>query len=122
MRELILLYTKVVDFTFSSETFTKIDRVAMRSPYTPILASTFMVELEISSILKDHLSCWRQYIDNTIHLFKMDWLNIYCQHSITSIVPLNQLLKQKVVNKLSFLDTLLIRTGDNIERLVYLEN
>ena len=47
MTELILLYTKGVDFTFHSETFTKIDSVAMRSPYAPILASTFMVELEI---------------------------------------------------------------------------
>ena len=68
MRELILLFTKNVHFKFNGEMFTQIDGVAMGSPLAPILAGIFMVELErnLISILKDHLSYWRRYVDGTI--------------------------------------------------------
>ena len=46
IRELTLLYTKSVHFTFNGETFTQIDSIATESPLTPILAGIFMVELE----------------------------------------------------------------------------
>ena len=119
--ELILLCTKEAHFTFSGQTFTKIDSVAMGSQLPPILSGIFMVELESNLIptLKDHLSCWRRYADVDIHLFKMDWLNICCQHLITSIKFTS---KTESDNKLSFLDVQLIHTGYNIESLVYLEN
>ena len=88
IRELILLCTKNVHFTFNGETFTEVDGVAMGSPLAPILAGIFIVELErnLIQILKDHLSCWRRYVDDTICIIKKDRLNMYCQHLIISIV------------------------------------
>ena len=96
MRELILLFTKGVHFPFSGETITEIDSVAMGSPLAPILAGIFMVELErkLIPIFKDHLSCWGRY---PFVSSKMDRLNMFCQDLTTSIVPLNLLIKQKVV-------------------------
>ena len=46
MRDLILLCTKNVYFTFNGETFTQVDVVEMRSPLAPKLAGIFMVKLE----------------------------------------------------------------------------
>ena len=59
MRELILICTKNVHFTFNGETFTQVDGAAMGSPLAPILADIIMVELDrnLIPILKDHLSC-----------------------------------------------------------------
>ena len=72
MRELILLCTKNVHFTFNDETFTQVDGVAMGSPLAPILANIFMVELErnLIPILKDNLSCWKRHVDDTIVFIK----------------------------------------------------
>ena len=59
---------QICSFTFNGETFTHIDGLAMGSPLAPILADIFLVELERNLIptLKDHLSCWRRYVDDTI--------------------------------------------------------
>ena len=72
MRQLILLCTKNVHFTFNGETLTQIDDTAMGSPSAPTLAGIFIVELErnLTPILKDHLSCWRRYIGDTICFIK----------------------------------------------------
>ena len=98
MREGILLSTKDVHFAFNGKTFTQVDGVAMGPPLAPIVAGIFIVELErnLMPILKDHLSFWRQYVGDTFVSSK-NRLNMYCQHSIISIVPLNSLMKQKVV-------------------------
>ena len=96
MKELILLRTKNVHFTFNGEMFTKVDGVAMGSP---LLINIFMVQLRrnLIPILKDHLPCWKAMLTTPFVSSKMDRLNTYCQHLIISIVPLNLLMKQKVV-------------------------
>ena len=60
MKELMLLCTKNVYFTFNGETFTHVDGGAIGSPLAPILPSIFMVEVErnLIPISKDHISCW----------------------------------------------------------------
>lgn len=50
IREIILLCTKGVYFTFCGETFTQTDPVAMGSPLRPVLAGMYMVELFVSCI------------------------------------------------------------------------
>ena len=72
MRELILLCIKNVHFTFNGERFTQVDGPAMMSPLAPILANIFTVELErnLIPILKDHLPCWKHYVDDTICFIK----------------------------------------------------
>ena len=121
MRELILLCTKNVHFTFNGETFTQIDGVPVGSPFAPIIAGIFMVELErnVIPILKDHLSCWRRYVDDTICFIK----NGSVEHVLSTLNNFHSSIKftyeTESGNKLSFLDVQLIATGDNIETCVF---
>ena len=50
MKELLILCTKNVHFTFNNESYVQVDGVAMGSPVGPVLANIFMVELETSVI------------------------------------------------------------------------
>ena len=121
MREFILLCTKNVHFTFNGETFTQTDEVAMGSPLAPILAGIFMMELErnLIPILKDHLSYWRRYVDDTICFIK----NGSVEHVLSALnnfhSSINFTYETESGNKLSFLDVKLICTDDNIETCVF---
>ena len=57
MKELLLLCTKNVHFTFNSEIYQESDGVAMGSPLRLVIAGIFMVELEKSliSTLMEHM-------------------------------------------------------------------
>ena len=46
LQELLYLCTKNAHFTLNSNTYVQVDGVAMGSPYGPVLANIFMVELE----------------------------------------------------------------------------
>ena len=46
IKELLLLCTKNVDFTFNNVIYQQCDGVAMGSPLGPVIAGIFMVELE----------------------------------------------------------------------------
>ena len=46
MRDLLLLYTKNMNFSYNGDIYTQADDVAMGSPLGPVLAGIFMVELE----------------------------------------------------------------------------
>ena len=61
MRDLILLCTKNVHFTFNNDLYKQTDGVAMDSPLGPVLAGIIMVELEnyIVTRLSNHLHFWR---------------------------------------------------------------
>ena len=50
MKELLLLCTKEVHFTYSNGIYQQNDDVAMRSPLGPVLAGIFMADLETSII------------------------------------------------------------------------
>ena len=50
MKELLLLCTKNVHFTFNGQIYIQVDGVAMGSPLAPLLADIFMIELERSLI------------------------------------------------------------------------
>ena len=110
MRQLILLCTKNVHFTFNGETLTQIDDTAMGSPSAPTLAGIFIVELErnLTPILKDHLSCWRRYIGDTICFIKKGSV----EHVLSSLNNYQSSIKfiyeTERGNKLSFLDVQLI--------------
>ena len=54
------------------EICTQADGVAMGSPLGLVLSVVFMVELEriILSTLKEHMSPWKRYVDNTISYIK----------------------------------------------------
>ena len=46
MKELLLLCTKHVHFTFNGDIYIQLDAVAMGSPLGPLLADVFMCPLE----------------------------------------------------------------------------
>ena len=80
-----------------------------------------MLELErnIIPVLKDHLSCWRRKVDDTICFIK----NGLVEHVLSTLNNTHSLIKftyeTESANNLSFLDVQLIRTGDNIETCVF---
>ena len=49
MKELLLLCTKHVHFTFNEDIYIQLDGVAMRSPSGPLLANVFMCSLRVNS-------------------------------------------------------------------------
>ena len=72
MRDLILLCTKNVHFTFNNDIYKQTDGVAMGSPLGPVLAGIIMVELENYMVprLSNHLHFWRRYVDDTFTFVK----------------------------------------------------
>ena len=72
MRDLLLLCTKNVHFSYNGDISTQADCVAMGSPLGPVLAGIFMVELEraIFPTLREHMSPWKRYVDDTISFIK----------------------------------------------------
>ena len=72
MRDLHLLCTKNVHFSYNGHIYTQEDGVAMGLPLGPILAGLFMVELErtILPTLREHTSPWKRYVNDTISYIK----------------------------------------------------
>ena len=68
MKELLLLCTKNVHFSFNDIIYQQSGRVAMDSPLRRVLAGIFMVHLERTLIpkLTEHISSWKRSIDDTI--------------------------------------------------------
>ena len=67
MKELLLLCTKHVHFTFNGDIYIQLDGVAMESPLEHLLANVFMCSLDkaIVPTLKDSLMHWKRYVDDT---------------------------------------------------------
>ena len=62
MKELTLLSTKGVHFTFDGKTYVQTNGVAMGSPLGPVLSRIFMAKLENNLLhtLSEHLDCWKR--------------------------------------------------------------
>ena len=67
MKELLLLCTKHVHFTFNGDIYIQLNGVAMESPIGPLLTHVFMCSLEeaVVTTLKDCLVHWKRCIDDT---------------------------------------------------------
>ena len=61
MKELLLLCTKNVHFTFNNDIYQQCDGVAMGSPFGPVIAGIFIVELEstLLSRLAEYMTPWK---------------------------------------------------------------
>ena len=68
MKNLLLLRTKNVDFTFGNNAYQQKDGVAMGSPLGPLLAGTFMTHLKRTLMpeLEKFMKPWERYVDDTI--------------------------------------------------------
>ena len=93
----------------------------MGSPLGPAFTDIFMVELEnnIVPVLGENLSLWKRYVDDTICFVKIGTINYI--KTILNNFDLNITFTYEVEKdyKLSFLDALLIKKGNNIVTTVY---
>ena len=72
MKELLLLYTKNIHFTFNGQIYIQVDGVAMGPPLGPLLADILMIELERSLIPNlRKIKIWRRYVHDTICFVKI---------------------------------------------------
>ena len=72
-KEMLILCTKNVHFTFESRTYVQTNVVAMASPLGLVLADIVMIELENSLLpkLTKYITFWKRYLDDTISFVKI---------------------------------------------------
>ena len=120
MKQIILLCTKGVHSTSCRETFTQTDGVAMGSLLGQVLAGILMVELETYLIptLRDHLLCWKCYVDDTICFYKIG-STTYILSILNSYPSIKSTYETESDNKISLLDVQLIQKQKRIEACDY---
>ena len=76
MKEMVLLWTKNVHFSYNQDIYIQKKGAAMGSPFGPVLARIFMVNLERSLVpkLNVFLNFWRRYMDNMITFIKIGYV------------------------------------------------
>ena len=118
MKELLLLGTKNVHFTFNNDIYQQSDGVAMGSPLWPVIAGIFMVELERTLLprLIEYMTPWKQYVDDTIAAIKITSIDHVLKILSTFHKNIKFTYELEVNNKISFSDVLLIRKNDTLKR------
>ena len=121
LRELLLLATKNVHFSFNGQFYLQKDGIAMGSPLGPVIAGIFMVELERSLLPKlfSYITSWKCYVDDTIAYVKIDAID-----QVLSILNLfhetiSFTYEQEINGKISFLDILILSNGNIFEITVH---
>ena len=121
LKELLILCTKSVHFTFGHKTFVQSDGVAIGSPLGPVLADTFKVEFENTLVptLTDYMKVWKIYVDVTICFVKMGSVKyiISTLNSFDANIQFTYEIEEKC--RLPFFDVLLKRNVNNIVTTVY---
>ena len=125
MKELLLLCTKGVPFSFNGNLYKQIDGVMMGSPLGALFANIFMTGLENTIIpkLRDDMCNWTRYVDDTFAFVKpgkekeiQETLNLY-HHNIKFTYECEK------TNTIPFLDVLVLRENDgNLHTSVYRKN
>ena len=121
MKELLLLCTKNVHFTFNNDIYQQCDGVAMGSPLGPVIAGIFMVELERTLLprLTEYMTPWKRYVDDTTATIKLTSIDHVLMILNTFPKNIKFTYELEINNKISFLDVLLIRKNDTLETTVY---
>ena len=121
MKNLLLLCTKNVHFTYNNDIYQQKDGVAMGSPLGPVLAGIFMVHLERTLMpkLEKFMKPWKRYVDDTITYIKPESILVVINilNSFHQNIKFTYELEKD--GKISFLDVLLIRANEVIETTVF---
>ena len=117
MKELLLLCTKHVHFTFVGDIYIQLGGVAMGSPLGSLLANVFMCSLEESIVptLKDCLVHWRRYVDDTHAYIEPDKIDYVMKKLNTYHKQIQFTYELEKDQRISFLDV-------SIRRLTKMEN
>ena len=77
MKEMLILCTKNVNFTFDSGNFIQLDGVTMGSQLGPVLVNIFMVEPKTSVIpnLSNKVKLWKRFADDTYCLARSEYID-----------------------------------------------
>ncbi|CAI2736547.1 unnamed protein product [Schistosoma spindalis] len=122
LKELLLLCTANVQFTFDGEYFRQVDGVAMGSPLGPLLADVFMsyVENRTSELISE-VTLYRRYMDDILIICAKDFDVYGLLDKLNSVQDDIVMTHEAESNgKLAFLDILLSRREDGtIRRSVY---
>ena len=121
MKELLILCTKNVHFSYNDEIYKQTDGVAMGSPLGPVIAGIFMVELEktILPTLKDHMSPWKRYVDDTFSYIKQESIEFVLSKINSFHDNIKFTYETEKDGKIPFLDVLIIRKSSEIETTVF---
>ena len=121
MKQLLLLCTKNVRFSYNGIIYQQCDGVAMASYLGPVLAVIFMVHLERTFIpkLTEHMNTWKKYADDTISIIKET--SISCVLTVLNNFHKNVdfTYEMEENGKIEFLDVLIIRHNDTLKTTVY---
>ena len=117
MKELLLLRTKEVHFSYSNGIYQQNDGVAMGSPLSPVLAVIFMEEPipKVVPTLGRSLLKWKRYVDHRFCYEKIATMNDILNklNGFHQEVQFTYELEKN--KKLAFLNVLLIRNKDTTE-------
>ena len=117
MKDLLILCTKNVHFSLDGQIYIQCDGVAVGSSIGPMLAGSFMVELERTLIpqLCEHMISWERFVDDTITSIKPMSIPyvINVLHSFHSNIELTY--EEEKDGQIPFLDVLLVRKNDTFE-------
>ena len=121
LKELLLLCTKNVQFSFNRQFFLQKDGIAMGSLLGPIITGIFMVELEKSllSKLSSYMTSWKSYMDDTIADVKPDAIGhvLFILNSFHETISFTY--EHEIYGKIPFLDILILRNGNSFETTVH---
>ena len=121
MKELLLLCTKNIHFTFNNDIYQQCHGVAVGSPMGTVIAGIFMVELERTLLprLTEYMTPWKRYVDDTIATIKLTSIDHVLMILNTFHKNIKFTYELEINKKISFLDVLLIRKNDTLETAIY---
>ena len=121
MKELLLLCTKNIHFTFNSDIYQQCHGVAVGSPMGTVIAGIFMVELERTLLprLTEYMTPWKRYVDDTIATIKLTSIDHVLMILNTFHKNIKFTYELEINKKISFLDVLLIRKNETLETTIY---
>ena len=116
MKKLVTICTKNKHFSFNNDIYIQIDGVAKTSPFGPVIANIFMVELESVLVpkLNDHVKKSRRFVDDNFVYVKCASIEYVLSIPNSFHDNIKFTCDQDNNNGLCFLDVLFIRDHEKI--------